>query len=46
MLEILKESDIIDFYDNLANNFKISFYWLTTFKKRYKLSLWRHTKIS
>ncbi len=46
MLEILKESDMIDLYGNLANNFKISLHWLTTFIKRYKLSLQRYTKIS
>src|SRR6266540_13311 len=46
MLEILKESDMMNLYSNLTNNFKISLYWLTTFMKRYKLSLRRCTKIS
>ena len=46
MLEILKESDMMNLYGNLTNNFKTSLHWLTTFMKRYKLSLRRHTKIS
>ncbi len=46
MLEILKESDMMNLYSNLTNNFKTSLHWLTTFIKRYKLSLRRRTKIS
>src|SRR6266542_2644823 len=45
MLEILKESDMMNLYSNLTNNFKTSLHWLTTFIKRYKLSLRRRTKI-
>ena len=37
MLEILKEPDIMNLYDNLTNNFKTSLHWLTTFMKRYNV---------
>ena len=37
---------MMNLYGNLTNNFKTSLYWLTTFMKRYKLSLRRCTKIS
>jgi hypothetical protein len=46
MFEILKEPEMTALYGNSAENFKASFRWLTSFMKRYKLSLRRRTKIS
>src|SRR5437588_5162622 len=46
MFDILEEPEMIAFYGNSTENFKASFRWLTSFMKRYKLSLRRRTKIS
>ena len=46
MFDILKEPEMTALYGNSTDNFKTSFRWLTSFMKRYKLSLRRRTKIS
>jgi DDE superfamily endonuclease len=46
MFDILKEPEMIALYGNSTEDFKASFRWLTSFMKRYKLSLRRRTKIS
>jgi len=46
MFDILKEPEMTALYGNSAENFKASFRWLTSFMKRYKLSLRRRMKIS
>ncbi|CAB4441714.1 unnamed protein product [Rhizophagus irregularis] len=46
IFEILKEPEMTALYGNATENFKASFRWLTSFMKRYKLSLRRRTKIS
>ena len=46
MLEILREVDMLELYGNLAENFKMSHYWLVAFLKRYRLALRRRTRIS
>ena len=46
MLDILRESDMIVLYGNVAEKFKTSNRWLSAFMKRYKLSWRRRTRIS
>jgi len=45
MLEILKESDMMVLYGR-SEDFKTSHRWLTAFMKRFRLALWRRTRIS
>ncbi|GBC07895.1 hypothetical protein RclHR1_07760010 [Rhizophagus clarus] len=39
MFDILNELEMTALYSNVTENFKASFHWLTSFMKRYKLSL-------
>ncbi len=39
MLEILRETNMLELYGGLAENFKMSQCWLIAFLKRYRLSL-------
>jgi hypothetical protein len=39
MLEILREVDMLELYENLAENFKMSHHWLVAFLQRYRLAL-------
>ena len=46
MVEILRESDMLELYGDLVRNFKTSHRWLVAFLKRYRLALRRRTRIS
>src|SRR6266542_2304382 len=45
MQEIMKTSEMVNLYGDLAKDFRMSDRWLSCFMKRYKLSWRRYTKI-